>query len=79
MWKIELMATPKSSGPKRFDVGDLVVLKSGGPVMTIRDIAKTGIGTIFGYSCQWFAGKKLESGSFPFESVEAAPKQAGKK
>ncbi len=59
---------------EEFKVGDLVQLKSGGPIMTVQD---TGVlldalsdalsGT--GISCQWFAGTKLERGSFPKESI----------
>lgn len=49
-----------------FEVGNIVKLKSGGPEMTVRgwsDLNK-------GYSCQWFAGKKLEQGYFPLDSLE---------
>ena len=49
-----------------FEVGNIVKLKSGGPEMTVRgwsDLHK-------GYSCQWFAGKKLEQGHFPLDSLE---------
>ena len=38
-----------------FQPGDLVVLKSGGPVMTVEEV-------LFGDTkvrCQWFAGKKM--------------------
>lgn len=44
---------------KTFSPGDVVVLKSGGPMMTIYGPAKNEINT---YLCQWFGGgKKLES------------------
>ena len=50
-----------------FNVGDIVKLKSGGPEMTVqqtpRDMSPH-------YKCQWFAGKKLESGVFPEGSLE---------
>ncbi len=54
-----------------FAVGDLVKLKSGGPEMTVRAIP-----TDFSkhYICQWFAGKKLEQGSFPNDSLESIKK-----
>jgi uncharacterized protein YodC (DUF2158 family) len=52
----------------RFQVGDIVKLKSGGPEMTVRGRAPT----VGAYDCQWFAGKKLESGRFPEESLEPA-------
>lgn len=48
-----------------FNVGDLVELNSGGPVMTVKSIARDG--SIYG---QWFAGKKLEQGNFPAESLK---------
>jgi len=68
---------PKQMVPK-FKVGDLVVLKSNGPTMTIEKVAvnintQEFVGT---YRCQWFAGKKLDTGSFPEDSLEAyTPKQ----
>lgn len=52
----------------KFKTGDIVVLKSGGPEMTVRDKASNG-----GYYCQWFAGKKLESGHFPEDSLQNVP------
>jgi len=52
--------------------GDTVQLKSGGPVMTIQ---KLMVGTT--YRCQWFAGKKLEVGDFPEDSlIQASPPPA---
>jgi uncharacterized protein YodC (DUF2158 family) len=54
-----------------FKVGDVVVLKSGGPAMTVQEVIDP-----FGvkhqsesFRCQWFSGKKLESGIFPLESL----------
>ncbi len=58
------------SNQKKLQVGDIVKLKSGGPDMTIKDILtnlndeETG-----SYRCQWFAGKKLDNGLFPLESL----------
>lgn len=50
-----------------FSVGDLVKLKSGGPVMAIKEVLS---GPNRGsYRAQWFAGKKLDSGVFPTESL----------
>jgi uncharacterized protein YodC (DUF2158 family) len=46
-------------------VGDQVQLNSGGPVMTVQQVLSTGSD----YRCQWFAGKKLESGTFPGVSL----------
>jgi uncharacterized protein YodC (DUF2158 family) len=54
-----------------FKIGEIVKLKSGGPDMTVRDInGNEEIGIYF--QCQWFAGKKLESGSFRDESLVLA-------
>lgn len=52
----------------QFNIGDTVKLKSGGPDMTVR-IVPEGKRTV--YVCQWFAGKKLDSGTFPVESLVA--------
>lgn len=50
---------------EKFKVGDSVCLKSGGPEMTVsREMSGGEI------LCQWFAGKKLEKGVFPPESLE---------
>ena len=51
-----------------FNVGDIVQLKSGGPEMTVRILPGTGGGNQ--YVCRWFAGKKLEQGTFPFDSLK---------
>lgn len=51
-----------------FNIGDIVKLKSGGPDMTVRDINDVGNSGVY-FQCQWFAGKKLESGSFRGESL----------
>lgn len=53
---------------EKFKVGDLVGLKSDGPVMTIKALPSPGLRA--GYLCQWFAGKKLEQGDFPEASLE---------
>lgn len=50
-----------------FAIGDIVKLKSGGPEMTVQTLPHPP-GKY--YSCQWFAGKKLESGNFPSDSLE---------
>ena len=60
--------------PGKFKVGDIVRLKSGGPEMTVKReheeySSKKPNGT---YDCQWFAGKKLEVGHFPEDSLEPA-------
>ncbi|MFC1626419.1 YodC family protein [Pseudomonadota bacterium] len=55
-----------------FDIGEIVKLKSGGPEMTVKKV-NTNMREEFSgnYQCQWFAGKKLDSGVFPQESLVA--------
>lgn len=53
----------------KFKVGDVVTLRSGGPQMTVsktHDILGELRGDIH---CQWFGGRKLESGWFPTASL----------
>jgi uncharacterized protein YodC (DUF2158 family) len=50
-----------------YSVGDIVQLKSGGPEMTVQKAAESPLGD---YKCQWFAGKKLEFGFFPHDSLK---------
>lgn len=57
---------------KEFAVGTIVKLKSGGPDMTIKEVVvnyttKRATGDLI---CQWFAGKGLQQGGFPIDSVE---------
>ncbi|NQE62390.1 YodC family protein [Caulobacter sp. RHG1] len=49
-------------------VGDTVMLKSGGPVMTINQIAdQYGVQTAW---CAWFDGKKEAKSTFPLTSLK---------
>ncbi|MFB4860139.1 YodC family protein [Enterobacter hormaechei subsp. steigerwaltii] len=63
--------SPQQQKNPVYKIGDQVVIKSGGPVMTIekpvRNIDQIFVGT---YKCQWFAGKKLDTGTFPKASLE---------
>jgi uncharacterized protein YodC (DUF2158 family) len=52
---------------ERFKVGQIVRLKSGGPEMTVKKQEAFLDGD---YRCQWFAGRKLEFGDFPHDSLE---------
>ena len=67
-----------------FKSGDLVVLKSGGPIMTV-DTVNTDIfddDKVTGVLCAWFAGEKLERVRFDHRAIEPARLQeasAGKK
>jgi uncharacterized protein YodC (DUF2158 family) len=65
-----------------FNIGDLVQLRSGGPVMTVAGTPKseqdadnlgiTSVGTVHNYRCHWFGGKKLEEGFFRIEELKPA-------
>ncbi len=57
----------------KYNVGDIVKLRSGGPDMTVQDVPIAGNQYKDHYRCQWFAGKKLESGNFQEESLELVP------
>jgi uncharacterized protein YodC (DUF2158 family) len=57
--------------------GDLVVLKSGGPVMTV-DTVNTDIfddNKVTGILCAWFVGNKLERARFDHDAIAPAPQQ----
>ena len=59
-----------------YNIGDIVRLKSGGPEMTVRKVnSDIGGGFSGSYQCQWFAGKKLDSGVFPQESLVAVTEE----
>jgi uncharacterized protein YodC (DUF2158 family) len=60
------------SNQHKFKTGDLVQLKSGGPIMTVVD---TGYADLV---CSWFAGKKHEKGSFPAAALNPAPSEPAK-
>lgn len=57
----------------KYQIGDKVKLNVGGPDMAIQSIVEERYGDdkgfIGSYRCQWFAGKKLDSGTFPEESL----------
>ena len=43
----------------KFQVGQVVQLRSGGPEMTVHAVLQGGL-----IHCQWFGGRKLEQGYF---------------
>ena len=56
-----------------FSNGDVVRLRSGGPIMTVMD-------KVFGmdhYVCQWFVGEALHYGTFPAVSLEKTDETTG--
>jgi uncharacterized protein YodC (DUF2158 family) len=50
-------------------IGDIVRLKSGGPIMTLNNIFGDG-GTV---ECLWFVTAELKSGRFSHDALELAP------
>ncbi|MFV5416475.1 YodC family protein [Acinetobacter baumannii] len=57
----------------KYKIGDKVKLNVGGPDMAVLSLGENIQTKEFNglYSCQWFAGKKLDSGKFPEESLVA--------
>ena len=66
---------PLPTTQPKFNVGDIVYLVTGGPAMSVYEQETdfdSGRYPFNGkYRCQWFAGKKLDSGVFPEESLTA--------
>ena len=63
-----------------FKSGDLVVLKSGGPAMTV-DTVNTDISDdnkITGIVCVWFVGEKLERVRFDHRALKHAQRASPK-
>lgn len=55
-----------------FTIGDVVKLASGGPDMAVQELLSDyGAKGLFNgnYRAQWFAGKKLEHGTFAEETL----------
>jgi uncharacterized protein YodC (DUF2158 family) len=61
-----------ATAPESFQVGDVVKLKSGGPDMAVYSVPEKYNNY---YGCEWFAGKKLESGTFPASTIEPVVKE----
>ena len=56
----------------KFEVGDVVRLKSGGPRMTV-------VGRMWGSDqllCNWFEGVRSHMGSFPGKALVSAPEES---
>ncbi|MEB3304956.1 MAG: DUF2158 domain-containing protein [Cyanobacteriota bacterium] len=54
-----------------FKIGDVVQLKSGGPMMTITSMEE---GNDIVHAL-WFDGTKKETGSFPIGAIQYGPEQ----
>ncbi len=51
-----------------FKVGDIVQLRSGGPLMTVTQIGED-MGGVMTVWCVWFSGQIRSEGSFPMEAL----------
>jgi uncharacterized protein YodC (DUF2158 family) len=56
----------------QFKAGDVVTLKSGGPVITIEDIDVYGNNNHKTAKCVWFDGKKRMTALFELHSLKPA-------
>jgi uncharacterized protein YodC (DUF2158 family) len=54
---------------EKFRRGELVRLKSGGPIMTVQEVFFSPFKGKE-YRCQWFVGDQYKSKIFPGESLE---------
>lgn len=54
-----------------FAVGDVVMLRSGGPKMTVTYIGDDGMGQTV-VSCSWFDGGKPANGDYPPAALQSA-------
>lgn len=63
---------------RKFKLGDIVQLKSGGPKMTVTEEAE-GDEDDAPLWCTWFAGAKKTVGEFPIGSLVSASEEAAKK
>ena len=52
---------------KKFKIGQIVQLKSGGPEMTVSDLKVYAQPDHV--ECKWFGGRKLEKGHFHVDSL----------
>lgn len=48
--------------------GDVVQLKSGGPMMTVTSVGETTSGVLSAW-CSWFDGAKVMTGVFPVTAL----------
>jgi uncharacterized protein YodC (DUF2158 family) len=56
----------------KFKLGDVVILKSGGPEMTISEVKQSITDETFTgyYICVWFKDKAVQTGTFQEEILE---------
>lgn len=44
---------------QHYHLGDLVAIRSGGPKMTVREVAERDNGEVFEYLCVWMEGSMM--------------------
>lgn len=54
-----------------FTIGDVVILKSGGPAMTVENVGRDSRDRDLVWCC-WFDKTDKKVGTFPVEAVESA-------
>ena len=54
---------------RSFKIGDLVRIKSGGPMMEVTEVGENQDGKPI-VTCAWFDGDKREMGTFPAAAVK---------
>ena len=64
------------AGAKKFKIGDVVRLKSGGADMTVVSEPNATFGEALKVRCSWHAGKKHESHEYPVDALELVPPKA---
>ena len=64
----------KNDPARPFVTGDIVRLKSGGPLMTVERLLD--FVDPIQVECQWFASKKLQNGRFPPAALDRVEQEA---
>lgn len=54
----------------KFNIGDVVVLNSGSPSMTVKEVIENPIDDSVSYRCQWFTKETLKDGVFAENTIE---------
>ena len=55
---------------EQFKTGDVVILKSGGPSMTVEQVSEDSV------LCAWFDKYEKKNGSFPPDALTLAPRRS---
>lgn len=55
-----------------FSVGDVVLLNSGGPKMTVESVVYDTSDDTYSVDCTWFMGDEVQEGTFVGETLQLA-------